>query len=207
MSSKGYAVNEIFYSLQGEGRRTGEPSIFVRFSGCNLRCDMKASAKSPGGFRCDTEFMSGITMSDDAILERIAETHGRSPAKWIVLTGGEPLLQVDDELIRKLKKAGYQIAVETNGTQIIPKGLDWVCVSPKVAEHCLVVKTADEVKYVRNVGQGIPKPAIKATYQYISPAFNERELGEDVLAWCIELVKENPAWNLSVQDHNLWSVR
>ena len=207
MSSKGYAVNEVFYSLQGEGRRTGETSVFVRFSGCNLRCDIEAGEKSPGGFRCDTEFASGIVMSDDAILEQIAKAHGSAPAKWIVLPGGEPLLQVDDELIRKLKKAGYLIAVETNGTQIVPEGLDWVCVSPKVAEHCLKVKVADEVKYVRNVGQGIPRPSVKATHQYISPAFNERELDGEVLAWCIKLVKNNPAWNLSVQDHNLWSVR
>jgi organic radical activating enzyme len=168
---------------------------------------MKAGKKSIGGFRCDTEFTSGIGMSADRVLENIGKAHEGASAKWVVLTGGEPLLQVDAELIKKLKKAGYLIAIETNGTQAIPEGLDWVCVSPKVAEHCLVSKIADEVKYVRNIGQGIPKPAIKATHQYISPAFNERQLDSEVLAWCIKLVKENPAWTLSVQDHNLWSVR
>ena len=207
MTSKAYTVNEIFYSLQGEGKRTGEPSVFVRFSGCNLKCDMDAGEKSIGGFRCDTEFASGRSMGADGVLDWIKNSHAGAVASWVVLTGGEPLLQVDNELINKIKKAGYNIAVETNGTKEIPKGIDWVCVSPKVAEHCLKVKTADEVKYVRNYGQGIPKPAIKATYQFISPAFNERELNNDVLAWCIKLVKENPAWTLSVQDHNLWSVR
>lgn len=202
---KQYRINEVFYSLQGEGARSGEPSVFVRFSGCNMTCAVEPSETSPGGFNCDTEFVSGRSMSAVQLLMEIRDA---SPdCKWLVLTGGEPLLQLDDDLIQAFKANGYSLALETNGTKPIPEGLDWVCVSPKVAEHAVVPTEANEVKYVRSHGQGIPKPAIKAEHQFISPAFDAREVAGKTLEWCIRLCLDNPSWSLSVQDHNQWNLR
>jgi len=202
---KTYRINEVFYSLQGEGARSGEPSVFIRFSGCNMTCAVEPSDTSPGGFNCDTEFVSGRSLTAEQLIEEIEAL--TLSCRWLVLTGGEPLLQLDRDLILTLKAAGYFLAIETNGTKEIPSGLDWVCVSPKVAEHAVVPTKADEVKYVRAKGQGIPRPAVKATHKYLSPAFDSREVAGETLQWCIGLCLENPEWRLSVQDHNLWNVR
>ena len=106
------------------------------------------------------------------------------------------------------KDSGWYTAIETNGSiDVSGLDLDWVTVSPKVAEHCIRQLTADEVKYVRGNLQGIPKPKCKAKYKVISPAFNGLEKNQDAVLWCIELVKQNPDWQLSVQDHKLWRIR
>lgn len=203
---KSYRINEIFYSIQGEGGRTGEPSIFIRFTGCNLRCAKEPSDRSPGGFDCDTEFESGRPMTDAEILAEVQRVGGA--CRWIVFTGGEPALQLTPELVRMFQKEKYQCAIETNGTiDISELGLDWVCVSPKVAEHAIRQTAAHEVKYVRNVGQAIPRTRVRAELKYISPAFDAQGLDADTLFWCIELVKENPEWRLSVQSHKAWRVR
>lgn len=196
-----YRINEIFYSIQGEGGRAGQPSIFVRLSGCNLKC----SRDSPdeGGFDCDTEFVSGVSYTKQMLIESLS----RHPCKWVVLTGGEPSLQVDQDLVDVLHEHGYKIAIETNGTNLLPNGIDWVTVSPKTAEHTIRVKSATEVKYVRQIGQGIPKPSCQSTYRFISPAFDGTILSKDTLAYCIQLVLDNPDWALSVQQHKLWRVR
>ena len=125
------------------------PAIFVRFSKCNLLCTVETH-----GFDCDTEFESGHDMSVEEI---VAELAGLSEdCQWIVLTGGEPALQVDEALIEALHAAGYRLAIETNGTVALPAGLDWITVSPKVPEDALRQRTADEVKYVRSGGTGNP---------------------------------------------------
>ena len=132
---KTYAVNEIFYSLQGEGVRAGEPSLFVRFAGCNLACKVETH-----GFDCDTEFVSSRKL---AAAEIIHELHAlSSTCKWVILTGGEPGLQVDQELIGALHSEGFQLAIETNGSIKLPDGIDWIAVSPKVAEHAIRQLTA-----------------------------------------------------------------
>ncbi len=202
---KQYMVNEIFYSLQGEGARAGSANVFVRFAGCNLECRMEAGEKSPGGFDCDTEFASGRKLTADEI---VAEILGRMPAMTaVILTGGEPLLQADAELIMALRKAQTFVAIETNGTFPIPSTVDWVSCSPKVAEHALKIDKAHEVRYVRHEGQGIPKPRIEAFSKFLSPAWAPGEMFGRNLAWCIKLVKENPTWKLSTQQHKLWGVR
>ena len=201
---KTFAINEIFLSLQGEGGRAGTANVFVRFAGCNLRC----AADSPeenGQFDCDTEFSGGRKFTVADLLAEVERSSGA--CRWVILTGGEPLLQVDTNLLAALHDAGYQIAVETNGTQPLPVGLDWVCVSPKTAEHTLKVYEADEVKYVRHAGQALPKPTIKAAHYFLSPAWDAHGLNRDNLAWCIELVKENPQWKLSLQQHKWWKIR
>lgn len=196
---KSYRVNEIFFSLQGEGARVGQPSLFLRFSKCNLKCTVETH-----GFDCDTEFESGRDMTADEIL---AELRGLSSGcRWVVLTGGEPALQVDRELIEVLHGAGYRLAIETNGTIELPQGLDWITVSPKVDEDELRQRVADEVKYVRAYGQAMPEESVEADYLWISPAFDGNRIDAQTLEWCIRLVMDNPRWGLSVQMHKLWGV-
>lgn len=200
MMSRTYRVNEIFYSVQGEGMRVGTANLFLRFSGCNLTCRAETH-----GFDCDTEFASGRDLSTEDIVAQLRET---GPAcNWIVLTGGEPALQVDRELIDALHAADYKLAIETNGSIALPDGIDWITVSPKVAEHAIRQRTADEVKYVRGHGQAIPKTVVKATHKLISPAFSGDQLDSRTLAWCIDLVRQHPDWRLSVQMHKAWRVR
>lgn len=197
---KTYKINEIFYSIQGEGVRAGTANFFIRFSGCNLRC-----AKNTEGFDCDTEFQSGRALSTQEILNEIQTLNQN--CSWIILTGGEPSLQLDQDFVRFFKKLGYHLAIETNGTKALPDGLDWICVSPKTAEHTLQQNFAHELKYVRSYGMGIPKPCIQAEYFLISPAFEAHGLEQKNLEWCIQLVRENPKWRLSLQQHKLWNVR
>ena len=197
-----YVVNEIFYSLQGEGKNAGTPMVFVRFSDCNLRCSL-----SNAGFDCDTEFMSGREMSLAEILQA-AET--LNPKKgWMLLTGGEPGLQLDDAFATAAQAAGWKLAVETNGTIPLPASIDWICVSPKSAEHTIRQHTADEVKYVRRHGMAIPTPTIKATHYLISPGFqSDGTVSLSDLEWCMKLIKENPdQWSLSVQYHKILNIR
>jgi 7-carboxy-7-deazaguanine synthase len=195
-----YLVNEIFYSLQGEGVRAGTPNLFLRLSKCNLTC-----LKETHGFDCDTEFESGRWMTAGEILAELREL---SPAcGWVILTGGEPALQVDAELIDVLHRAGYKLAIETNGSIELPAGIDWITVSPKVAEHAIRQKTAHEVKYVRGYGQAIPKTVVTAEHYLISPAFDGAELDPRALDWCVRLCKDNPPWRLSIQQHKTWKVR
>lgn len=195
-----YLVNEIFYSLQGEGVRAGTPNLFLRLSKCNLTC-----LKETHGFDCDTEFESGRWMTIGEILPELRQLS--ETCDWVILTGGEPALQVDRELIDALHEAGYKLAIETNGSIELPPGIDWITVSPKVAEHAIRQRTAHEVKYVRGYGQGIPKTVVQAEHYLISPAFDGDRLDPRTLDWCIRLAKDNPPWRLSVQQHKTWQVR
>jgi organic radical activating enzyme len=197
---KRYRINEIFHSLQGEGVRAGTGNLFLRFSRCNQRCTVETH-----GFDCDTEFEAGRELSPKRIL---AELRAACPScDWVILTGGEPALQLDDELIAALHGAGYRLAIETNGTIALPPGLDWITVSPKVPEDQLRQTTANEVKYVREFGQDLPVTRVQADHYLISPAFEGDQLDPRTLAWCIQLVKQNPPWRLSVQMHKSWGIR
>ena len=195
-----YVVNEIFYSLQGEGVRAGTANLFLRFARCNLACKVETH-----GFDCDTEFESGRRMTPAEILDELRTLS--ADCRWVVLTGGEPALQVDRELVDALHGAGYRLAIETNGSVELPAGIDWITVSPKVAEHAIRQRRAHEVKYVRGHGQGLPRTVVEADHYLLSPAFDGDEVDPRALAWCLRLVRENPAWRLSVQQHKLWKVR
>lgn len=202
VSAGKFAVNEIFYSLQGEGANAGTPMVFLRFAECNLRCSIKNS-----GFNCDTEFSSSRELSLDEVLSEIAKL---SPAaKWVILTGGEPGLQVSESLVSALHESGYKIAIETNGTVKLPKNIDWITVSPKSAEHTLRQRTANEVKYVRTKGMALPLTSIEADHYFISPAFQaDGSLAKEDLDWCVDLSKESAGkWKLSVQMHKLLGLR
>lgn len=195
-------INEIFYSLQGEGSHAGVPSVFVRFSGCNLRC----------GF-CDTRHESGKMMSD----EEIAEAVNTFPARWIILTGGEPSLFIDEDFIRYLKEnTSKYIAIETNGTNPLPEGIDWVTVSPKSGmegggEYNIRVRHANELKVV-DVGQPLEPyfslPCVdEGTEMFLQPCFvdDEEKCRENRLR-AIRRVLEDPRWTLSVQIHRYLDI-
>lgn len=205
-----YRINEVFYSVQGEGLRAGTANVFIRFAGCNLKCS-KDDALS--GFDCDTEFASGI---DVALPEDVLARAQMAASPFIpigqpsavIFTGGEPALQLDGPLIARFKSSGWHVAIETNGTRELAGIVDWITCSPKSAEHTLKLPFANELKYVRHAGQGIPKPAIHADHHLLSPAFEaDGSLSRANLEHCIRLVKENPAWRLSVQQHKTWRVR
>ena len=197
---KSYRINEIFFSLQGEGGRVGQPSLFLRFSKCNLTCRVETH-----GFDCDTEFESGTDLTADEILTELRSL--TRECRWVVLTGGEPTLQVDAELIGALHEAGYRLAIETNGTVELPEGLDWVTVSPKVPEDAIRQRVADEVKYVLGYGQALPETTVEADHYWVSPAFEGERIDPRTLDWCVRLVKENPQWGLSVQMHKFIGLR
>ena len=200
---KFYPVNEMFFSLQGEGVRAGTPNVFVRFSGCNQTCRVETH-----GFDCDTEFVSNRKLAADQILVECERLWGRGVDEPmnIILTGGEPLLHVDAALIEKLQD--HHLIIETNGSLPVPSGIGWITVSPKVAEHAIRQLTANEIKYVRNVGQGIPVPACKAQHKLLSPAFDSSgNPSPGSLEWCMGLINEHPSWRLSVQQHKQWRVR
>jgi 7-carboxy-7-deazaguanine synthase len=188
-------VNEIFYSIQGEGRRAGEASIFIMLSGCDQTC----------GF-CDTEFESGQEMTNEELFEKIKHFEGR----WIVWTGGEPALQLTEADIAFFKDLGFKQAIETNGNNSVPDGLDWVCVSPKVADHVVAKKFpngVDELRYVRHSGQmACPEPKVEAKEYYLSPRFDGNDINGENLKKCISLILENPKWKLSLQSHKILNV-
>ncbi|MBR2250692.1 MAG: radical SAM protein [Prevotella sp.] len=188
-----YKINEIFYSLQGEGCQVGRPAVFVRFSGCNLRCSF-----------CDTDFAAYHSMSLADVMESIAEY----PSRFVVLTGGEPSLQVDTPLISALHERNYIISVETNGTHLLPAGIDWVTVSPKEG-GTVVLSHANEVKVVY-VGQSVEQyyRQISAQRYYLQPCATIKD-GKysdnryDVIDYCLA----HPHWSLSLQTHKLLNIR
>ena len=194
-----YRINEIFYSLQGEGFHSGTPAVFVRFSGCNLRCSF-----------CDTQHQTGEIIS----LQEIVDEVNKYPiAPIVVLTGGEPSLFIDEALVAELKqRTGKMIAIETNGTRPLPSNLDWVTFSPKSAfeggdaEPC-VLKQCDELKVVF-LGQDLAQyDDIEAKYRFLQPCFVENfEQQKANMQACVEAVKRHPNWRLSLQIHRVLNI-
>jgi len=195
-------ISEIFYSLQGEGKRAGEPSIFIRLTGCSAKHACYGS-----GIRCDTEFESGKEMTGEEILQWIS-LHAVG-CRWIVWTGGEPADQLTDEVVEFFNQKGFKQAIETSGIKPVPKGLSWVTLSPKVAEHVLEKNFpfgVEEIKYVRHSGQDIPKPKVIATHKFLSPHFDGINPNDENVRHCIDLCLKNPEWSLSIQQHKLWQI-
>jgi len=193
-------ISEIFYSLQGEGERAGTPTIFIRLQGCKAKFACAAM-----GIKCDTEFESGKEYS----LEQLYNFIKQYPSKEITWTGGEPTDQLTDEIVSYFKQKGYYQAIETSGLNPVAKGIDFVCISPKVAEHIIkknFPNGCDELRYVRHKGQDIPQPAIEAKHYWISPHSDGFTINAENLKHCIELCLQNPKWKLSVQNHKLWNI-
>jgi organic radical activating enzyme len=201
-----YSIKEIFYSLQGEGVRAGIPHVFVRFAGCNLDCAIKAGPLSPGGFQCDTDWKNGTAMTIEQLLEAIQVTDV-GKCHWVLLTGGEPALQIDSALIQSLQELEYGIAIETNGTCDLPVEIDWVTCSPKVGP--IRLKYADELRCVLVAGQPLPNPQdLPSSANYlISPASDGDQLNRENVEWCMKLVMASPVWRLSVQYHKVLRIR
>lgn len=185
-------VNEIFYSLQGEGGRTGEPSIFIRLTKCNLACSF-----------CDTDFAHG----DDMTLEEILEVIKQYPCQWIIWTGGEPTLQLKDEHLAFFKAKGYKQAIETNGTKKVPSLIDYITCSPK--KNYETIKTripfANEIRIPLQEGDTLPDISIfpKADKYFVSPIFDADKINLQNVNYCVELIKKDPRWTLSLQTHKL----
>ncbi|MCH5241489.1 MAG: radical SAM protein [Muribaculaceae bacterium] len=196
-------INEIFHSIQGEGCRAGVPSVFIRFSGCNLKC----------GF-CDTRHEEGKLMNDEEIINEIK----KYPASQIVLTGGEPSLFIDEDFVSKIKNStGLPITIETNGTTVLPKGIDWVTVSPKSGmqergDACVKVEHANELKVV-DVGQDLePYFQLKCvgndTVMLLQPCYVEDQTErEKNTRRTIRRVMSDPRWRLSLQTHRFLNIK
>ena len=195
-------VSEIFYSLQGEGARIGTPTIFIRLTGCKAKF-----ACFKAGIKCDTEFESGKEYTIQDILNWLQLNAPQ--CNEITWTGGEPTDQLTDEIVEIFKNKGFFQAIETSGLNPVPIGIDFICVSPKVAEH-LVAKNfpngVQELRYVRHKGQDIPKPSIKADHYWISPHSDGFDINSENLKHCIQLCIENGTWKMSLQNHKLWNI-
>ena len=192
-------VNEIFYSLQGEGFHSGMPAVFVRFSGCNLHCPF-----------CDTRHEGGDEMSEEEIVTAVV----RHPARLVVITGGEPSLQLTESLVEALHAAGRTVAVETNGTRMLPSNVDWITLSPKDkylgGEAKVVLTIVDELKVVFD---GIHAPDmygdIMCTHgRFLQPLdTGDAERNAQIRNAAIEYIKKDPRWKLSLQTHKMLNIR
>lgn len=208
-----YSVKEIFYTLQGEGHHAGRPAVFCRFSGCNLWSGVEEGRATAVCQFCDTDFVGtdgegGGKFADAASLAARIDAlwpAGYPQQKYVVCTGGEPLLQLDTALIDALHGAGFAVAIETNGTLPVPSGVDWVCVSPKMGAQ-LVVRQGNEIKVV------IPQPG-QPLEEYAALDFDHHfvqamdgPLQATNLRLAIDYCKAHPLWNLSVQTHKLLQI-
>ena len=208
-----YSVKEIFYTLQGEGNHAGRPAVFCRFAGCNLWSGTEDSRSSAICQFCDTDFVGtdGVGGGKFKTAQELAATiNSLWPAsypasKYVVFTGGEPLLQLDAALIAAMHQVGFEIAIETNGTLPVPEGVDWVCVSPKMGST-LVVHKGNEIKVViPQVGQPLDEYASLDFEHYFVQAM-DGPLQATNLRLAIDYCKAHPQWKLSVQTHKLLQI-
>jgi 7-carboxy-7-deazaguanine synthase (Cx14CxxC type) len=214
MSAK-YAVREIFYTLQGEGRQVGRPAVFCRFAGCNLWSGLERDRATAVCRFCDTNFVGvdgpggGHFGSTKDLAAAIASTwpeHASARAcPFVVCTGGEPLLQVDKELVNALHDQGFEIAVETNGTKLPPAGIDWICVSPKAGAE-LILRQGDELKLVFPQPGAEPERYEELTFRnfLLQPMDGPEREQNTTLA--IRYCLEHPWWRLSLQTHKVLGI-
>ena len=208
-----YSVKEIFYTLQGEGANAGKAAVFCRFSGCNLWSGREEDRGTAACRFCDTDFIGvdrpsgGKFDTPSGLAKAISRhwPHSNSENRFVVLTGGEPLLQIDTPLIEEVHARGFRIAVETNGTIDVPPEIDWICVSPKSNSE-LRVRRGDEIKVV------IPQPELDLAYlsglpfthRFVQPMDGPARGENTKLAvkWCLN----NPQWRLSLQTHKVIGI-
>ena len=208
-----YLVKEIYYTIQGEGYHVGRPAVFLRFSGCNLWSGYEKDRKNAICKFCDTDFI-GTDGEGGGKFESPRQLANSLKKFWpknsktkpfVVCTGGEPLLQLNSELIMEIHKVGFEIAIETNGTIALPNGLDWVCVSPK-ANTKLIVTEGDELKLVYPQKDSTPEDykQLKFDHFYLQPMdnININENIKKTLRYCFK----DPHWNISLQMHKFLNI-
>ena len=216
-----YTVKELFPTLQGEGAHAGRAAVFCRFAGCNLWSGREEDRASAVCQFCDTDFVgsdgfgggkfeTAISLAD-AIEAAWRSTSAGPQQRYVVFTGGEPLLQLDDELIAALHQKGFAVAIETNGTMKVPKGVDWVCVSPKAGSD-LIVLQADELKLVIPQQDHADLEKIMARFEkmdyrnrFLQPMDGSALKANTELA--VSLCQKRPLWRLSLQSHKLIGIR
>jgi 7-carboxy-7-deazaguanine synthase (Cx14CxxC type) len=216
-----YTVKELFPTLQGEGAHAGRAAVFCRFSGCNLWSGREEDRANAICQFCDTDFVGtdGIGGGKFATSEDLAltieaswkSTSAGPQQRYVVFTGGEPLLQLDDDLISALHQKGFEVAIETNGTLQVPRGVDWVCVSPKAGSD-LIVLQANELKLVvpqvdRDALEKLMSRFEKMDYRhrYLQPMDGPNLKSNTELA--VALCQKRPLWRLSIQSHKLIGIR
>lgn len=208
-----YAVKEIFLTLQGEGLNAGRRAVFLRFSGCNLWTGREEDRATAQCTFCDTDFVGmngdngGRYADAAALVAKVAAIWGEgAEGRFIVMTGGEPMLQVDEELVAALHGAGFQVAIETNGTLPVPASIDWITVSPKAGTE-VVQRRGNELKLVWP--QAGVDPAAMAGWDFdhflVQPMDGPPK--EETHAAAIDYVVSHPAWRLSVQTHKMIGIR
>jgi 7-carboxy-7-deazaguanine synthase (Cx14CxxC type) len=209
-----YAVKEIFFTLQGEGRQAGRPAVFCRFSGCNLWTGREADRRNAVCQFCDTDFVGvdgaggGKFATADALASAVAATWPPGDVtgrRYVVCTGGEPTLQLDDAVIAALHARDFEIAVESNGTLPMPAGIDWICISPK-AGTTLAQITGDELKLVFPQPDAMPERFVDLDFHHflLQPMDgpNREANTQSALAYCLA----HPRWSLSLQTHKLLGI-
>lgn len=212
-----YSVKEIFYTLQGEGRNAGRPSVFCRFSGCNMWSGLERDKDNTPCYFCDTDFVGtdgdggGKFKTAEELADAInahwpIETNSKAK-RYVVLTGGEPTLQLDSALVQELKKRDFEIAIETNGTKTVIEGVDWITVSPKSFE-LLTQKQGAELKLLFPFDITPEQVAdLQFDYYYLSPInLPDREKSKAHLLAAIDYCKANPQWRLTIQMHKIVEI-
>jgi 7-carboxy-7-deazaguanine synthase (Cx14CxxC type) len=207
-----YAVKEIYKTLQGEGAQMGRAAVFCRFAGCNLWSGREADRATATCDFCDTDFVGangpggGRFESAAALAEAIKATWGGDlPGRFVVFTGGEPLLQLDEPLIAALHALGFSCAIETNGTQPAPPGLDWICVSPK-AGAALVLERGNELKLVYPQAGLPPESVAGLDFQHFWLQPMDGPARDANTAAAVDYCLAHPRWRLSVQTHKLIGI-
>lgn len=208
-----YAVKSCFYTLQGEGRHAGRPAVFLRFTGCNLWTGREGDRHKATCRFCDTDFVGtdgeggGSFATAEALAAHVATRWPgyRHERAYVVCTGGEPTLQLDAPLIEALHREGFAIAIETNGTNPVPEGVDWICVSPKAGTE-LVQRRGDELKLVFPQPGAMPEQFQDLAFRhFLLQPMDGPALGENTraaVAYCLS----HPQWNLSMQTHKLLGI-
>jgi 7-carboxy-7-deazaguanine synthase len=206
-----YSVKEIYYTLQGEGAQTGRAAVFLRFAGCNLWTGLERDRATAVCTFCDTQFVGtdgpggGKFSTARELALAVGEQWRGGERPYVVCTGGEPLLQLDDDAIAALHAQGFEVGVETNGTQAPPRGLDWICVSPKAGAD-LVLKRGNELKLIYPQAGAEPERYADLAFDhfFLQPMdCEEREANtQAAIRYCLA----NPKWRLSLQTHKLIGI-
>lgn len=206
-----YAVKECFYTLQGEGAQAGRPAVFLRFAGCNLWTGREQDRASAVCNFCDTDFVGtdgeggGKFATPEALAEWVASRWPGGGKPYVVCTGGEPLLQLDEPAIEAFHAHGFEVAVETNGTQPAPKGLDWICVSPK-ADAPVVLTKGHELKLVFPQPQALPERFAALDFEHFFLQPMDGLLKNKNTRAAIDYCLAHPQWRLSLQTHKLLGI-